>query len=278
MSAERSITAEAHRPSVRHAFGNLGGAVWHQWHELLHTAAVTGTVLVQGARPRNWNLAGRTAFSQQVLALGIEPLGFVVAAASFVGISVVVQLSFWAGEAGQSRLLGPLLVAVVARELGPLLINLVVIVRSGGAMTTELGRLQNQGELTRLAAHGGGPLRQLVLPRVLGMAVATFSLTIVFTFVALASGFLFAAWMGKGGRDVLLFADTVAGSIQPKDIYNILAKSILPALFAGATCCVVGLGTAGSLAALPAATQRALARSITGLLIISAVVSLLTYL
>lgn len=278
MSAERSITVGVLRGAVQRKLTHLGGAVWHQWHELRHTAAAIGTVLVEGTRPRNWNLAGRTAFSRQVLALGIEPLGFVVAAASFVGISVVVQLSFWAGEAGQSRLLGPLLVAVVARELAPLLINLVVIVRSGGALTTELGRLQNQGAITALEARGGDPLRQLVLPRILGMAVATFSLTIVFTFVALASGFLFAAWMGKGGRDVLLFADTVAGSIQPKDIFNVLAKSILPALFASATCCVVGLGTGGSAAELPAATQRALARSITGLLIISAVVSLLTYL
>jgi len=39
--------------------------------------------------------------------------------AAFVGISVVVQLTFWTGEVGQSQLLGPLLVAVVARELGP---------------------------------------------------------------------------------------------------------------------------------------------------------------
>jgi phospholipid/cholesterol/gamma-HCH transport system permease protein len=278
MAAARSIITQALRPSVRHPFAKLGGTVWRQWHELRHTTAVIGTVLLEGLRPRNWNRAGRTMFSRQVLALGIEPLGFVVAVAGFVGISVVVQLSFWAGEAGQSQLLGPLLVAVVARELGPLLINLVVIVRSGGAMTTELGRLQNEGASTPLAAPGGDPLRQLVLPRVLGMAVATFSLTIVFTFVALASGFLFAAWLGKGSRDVLLFADTVAGSIQPKDIYNILAKSILPALFAGATCCVIGLGTAGPATELPAATQRALARSITGLLIISTVVSLLTYL
>lgn len=278
MSAERFIITQALRPSVRHPLAQLGGMVWRQWHELRHTAAVIGTVLVEGIRLRNWTRAGRTAFSRQVFALGIEPLGFVIAAAGFVGISVVVQLSFWAGEAGQSQLLGPLLVAIVARELGPLLINLVVIVRSGGAMTTELGRLQIEGAITRRGEPGGNPLRQLVLPRVLGMAVATFSLTIVFTFVALAGGFLFAAWLGKGGGDVLLFADTVAGSIQPKDIYNILAKSILPALFASATCCVIGLGTAGPAADLPAATQRALARSITGLLIISTVVSLLTYL
>lgn len=275
---ERFITAQGLSLSLLHMFNRLGGTVWHQWNELRHTAAVIGTVLVESIRLRNWQRSGRTAFSRQVLALGVEPLGFVGAVGIFTGLSVVVQLSFWTSEAGQSQLLGPLLIAVVARELGPLLINLVVIVRSGSAMTTELGvRPRNESELA-LEIQGDDPLRQLVLPRVLGMTVATFSLTIVFIFIALASGFLFAAWMGMGGRNLWLFVDTVASAIQPKDIFNILAKSTLPALFASVTCCVVGLGTGGSVAELSAATQRALLRSITGLLIISVVVSLLTYL
>ena len=196
----------------------------------------------------------------------------------FVGISVVVQLSFWIGEAGQSQLLGPLLVAVVARELGPVLINLIIIVRSGSAMTTELGVLSINGEVRALEAQGCEPFSHLVLPRVLGMAVATFCLTIVFILVAFASGFLFAAWTGKGSGDLLLFADTVSRAIQPKDVVNILAKSILPALFASASCCIGGLGVAGSVAEIPQATQRALTRSVAGLFVISAVVSLLTYL
>jgi len=74
--------------------------------------------------------------------------------AVFVGISVVVQLTFWVGEAGQSQLLGPLLVTVVARELGPVLINLVVIVRSGSAMTTELGVLKSTVKFARWKRRG----------------------------------------------------------------------------------------------------------------------------
>jgi osmotically-inducible protein OsmY len=81
---------------------------------------------------------------------------------------VVVQLAFWVGEAGQSQLLGPLLVAVVARELGPVLINLIVIVRSDSAMTTELGILKINGEVRALEAQGSDPFLQLVMPRVLG--------------------------------------------------------------------------------------------------------------
>ena len=264
--------------SCLRAMGRLGGRVWAQWDELRHAAAVIGTVLFFCVQPRHWVRTVRKAFALQVLSIGVEPLWFVGAVAVFVGISVVVQLTFWVGEAGQSQLLGPLLVTVVARELGPVLINLVVIVRSGSAMTTELGVLKINGEVRALEVQGTDPFLHLVIPRVLGTAVSTFCLTIVFILVAFASGYLFAAWTGKGSRDLLLFADTVSRAIQPKDIFNILAKSILPALFASASCCIGGLGVGGSVTEIPQATQRALTRSVAGLFVISAAVSLLTYL
>ena len=260
------------------AMARLGERVWAQWDQLRHTAAVIGTVFCVGVQPRFWARPVRKALVRQILSIGVEPLWFVGAVAVFVGISVVVQLTFWAGETGQSQLLGPLLVAVVARELGPVLINLVVIVRSGSAMTTELGVLKINGEIRALEAQGGDPFLHLVVPRVLGTAVSTFCLTIVFILIAFASGYLFAAWTGKGSRDLFLFADAVSSAIQPKDVFNILAKSILPALFASASCCLGGLGVGGAVAEIPQVTQWALTRSVAGLFVISATVSLLTYL
>jgi phospholipid/cholesterol/gamma-HCH transport system permease protein len=256
----------------------VGSSARSRWHELRHAAAVIGMALGTGFRPRYWTRAVRTAFSRQILAIGVEPLWFVGALAVFVGISVVVQLSSWIGVAGQSQLLGPVLVTVVARELGPVLINLVVIVRSGSAMTTELGVLKIDGGVRALEAGGGNPFLQLIVPRVLGTAVSTFCLTIVFIFVAFASGYFFAASTDNGSRDLLLFVDSVAGAVQPKDVFNILAKSILPALFAGASCCIGGLGVGKSVTEIPLATQRALTRSVAGLFVISAAISLLTYL
>jgi phospholipid/cholesterol/gamma-HCH transport system permease protein len=256
----------------------VGAFTRAQWSELRYSAAVMGTAFCVCVQPRLWRRAVWKMFVRQVLAIGIEPLWFVGAVAVFVGISVVVQLSFWAGETGQSQLLGPLLVAVVARELGPLLINLIVIVRSGSAMTTELGILKINGEASALEAQGNDPFLHLVMPRVLAMAVSTFCLTITFILVAFASGYIFAAWMGKGSRDLLLFADTLSGAVQPKDIFNILAKSILPAAFAGTTCCLGGLGVGDSIKEIPRTTQRALTRCVAGLFLICAVVSLLTYL
>jgi hypothetical protein len=57
---------------------------------------------------------------------------------------------------------------------------------------------------------------------------------------------------------------------------SILAKSTLPALFTSASCCIGGLGVGGLVTDIPPATQRALTRSIAGLFVISAAVSLLT--
>jgi phospholipid/cholesterol/gamma-HCH transport system permease protein len=278
-SAEKIVNrAGAWRRLSVLSLAGVGGFARAQWDELRHVAAVIGTVLGVCVQPRHWARAARKAFALQVLSIGVEPLWFVGAVAAFVGISVVVQLTFWTGQVGQSQLLGPLLVAVLARELGPVLINLIVIVRSGSAMTTELGVLKINGEVRALESQGGDPFLQLVVPRVLGTVVSTFCLTIVFILAAFVSGYVFAAWTGIGNRDLLLFADTVSRAVQPKDVFNILAKSTLPALFASASWCIGGLGVSGSVTEIPHATQRALTRSVAGLFVISAVVSLLTYL
>src|SRR5882672_4716874 len=133
--------------------GKLGEKVWSHWDEMRHATAVIGTVLGVAIQPRYCARTMLHGFARQVVAVGIEPVGFVCAVAAFVGISVVVQLAFWTGKAGQSELLGPLLVAVVARELGPLLTNVVVIVRSSSAMATELGVLKIGGKAHVLEAE-----------------------------------------------------------------------------------------------------------------------------
>jgi phospholipid/cholesterol/gamma-HCH transport system permease protein len=257
--------------------GGLGQMVWVQWDELRHAAAVIGTVLYVCVRPRYWVRTVRREFMRQVVAIGVESIWLVCGVAVFIGITIVVQLAFWVEEAGQSQMLGPLLVAVVARELSPVLIGIVVIVRSGSTMASELGIMKIAGRVHVLEAQGISPLIYLVMPRVLAAAVSTFCLTIFFIMVAFTSGYLFGATVGKGSRDLLLLADTVSLAIHPKDVLAILSKSILPGLYASASCCIVGLGVSRSLTEVPQATQRALVRSVAGLFVISTGVSILTY-
>lgn len=117
-------------------------------------------------------------FARQVMAMGMEPLLFVCGVAALVGISVIVQLSCWAAQSGQSQLLGPLLVTIVPRELAPVLINFVVIVRSDSAMATELGVMKLNGEVDAMEAQGRDPFAEIVVPQFLGIALSTFCLTL----------------------------------------------------------------------------------------------------
>jgi phospholipid/cholesterol/gamma-HCH transport system permease protein len=209
--------------------------------------------------------------------LGVESIRFILILAVLVGISLVVQLDVWTGKLGQSQKLGPLLVVVVARELGPLFANFVLIVRGGSAISTELGLMKVGGEVRVLEAQGIEPLPFLVLPRVLAMAVSAFCLTVIFVIAAFASGFGFAAFIAQTSPDPSVFLNSVLKAVRPFDAIELLAKCLLPALLTGVICATEGLGVEGGVTAVPLAAKRALARSLGALFITSVAVSLLTY-
>src|SRR5207253_7764314 len=156
-----------------------------------------------------WSRTIRGVFARQLFSFGLESVRFIVILAVLVGISVVVQLGVWTGKFGQSEKLGPLLVAVVVRELGPLFANFVLIVRGGSAIATELGLMKIGGEVRVLEAQGVEPLLFLVMPRVLAMALSAFCLTVIFVFVAFASGYGFGALVGHANTNPVVFLNSV---------------------------------------------------------------------
>jgi ABC-type transporter Mla maintaining outer membrane lipid asymmetry permease subunit MlaE len=60
-------------------------------------------------------------------------------------------------------------------------------------------------------------------------------------------------------------------------VYNLLAKTLVPGLFTAGICIIEGLSVRYSITEVPQAATRAVVRSIAALFIISAIVSVLTY-
>ncbi len=261
----------------RRTLAGVGGCAWAQWREVQYLAAVLGTTLFLSVQPRRWRCAVRSAFTRQFFLFGVESVRFILVLAMLVGISVVVQLGVWTDKLGQSQKLGPLLVVVVARELGPLFANFVLIVRGGSAIATELGIMKVGGEVRVLEAQGLEPLLCLVMPRVLAMAASAFCLTVIFVFVAFASGYGFGAFVGQTIVEPGVFLNTVFKAVHPFDAIGFLTKCLLPALITGVICSTEGLGVEGGMTQVPLAAKRALARSLFTLFLTSAVVSLLAY-
>lgn len=197
--------------------------------------------------------------------------------ALLAGVSVVVETYLWLDKVGLSQRIGSLLVVLVARELGPLLVNIIVIVRSGSAMASELAVMQVSGEVRALEAQGVDPFLYLLMPRALAMMVATFCLTAIFNVVAFASGYGFGAFIHVMPDSPSAFLDTVFKSIDLVDVLSIVAKSTVPALLTSVICATEGLSATASLTGVPLAVRRALSLSVGALLITFVVISLLVY-
>lgn len=254
----------------RHTIARLGAVAY--------LVAVAWTVLVAAFQSRHWPRPVRNVLARQILFTGYEATRFVSVIALLVGLSVVLQAQMFLRKVGQSELLGPILVMVLIRELGPLLTNFVVLGRSGTAMATEMASMKVNGEVKVLDAQGMDPFLYLVMPRILGMAISIFCLTIIFVTVAFLSGFASGLLLGAETGGPGVFVDSVFSSMTSADVLNLIIKSFVPGLLTGAICCTEGLSVKGAFTEIPQATSRAQVRSTITLFITSALVSLVTYL
>ena len=274
-TAARGSTRNLHL--LRIGVAGLGGLVTRYLGELRYVAAVLGSTFLIAAQPRQWRRTVRKIFAQQLLNFGVNSVRFILVLAVLVGISVVVQVDVWTGKLGQSQKLGPLLVAIVARELAPLFANFVLIVRGGSVVATELGLMKAGGEVRVLEAQGIEPLPFLVMPRALAMAVSAFCLTVIFIVIAFASGFTFGSFFGLTNPDPSVFLNSVFKAVHPFDAFGLLVKCLVPALLTGIICATDGLSVNGGVTDVPSAVKKALARSLGALFITSVIVSFLTY-
>jgi len=227
--------------------------------------------------PATWTRPVRQIVVRQILFTGVDALGLTLFIALITGLSVVSQAQLWLTRFGQTNMLGPILVAVIIRGAGPILVNFLVLGRSGTAVVTELATMRVHGQVMLLDAQGLDPMIYLVMPRVIGVAVSTLCLTIFFVVGSLLAGFFVSLAFGVGVSDLATFVEGIMLPIRLPHVFEFLAKSILPGLFTGTICCIEGLSITGSATEVPQAATRAVVRSIAALLVISAIASLLAY-
>jgi phospholipid/cholesterol/gamma-HCH transport system permease protein len=257
--------------------GHIGAGMRARLSRAARTTALVWAVIVKSIRPGTWTAPMRNVLARQILFTGLEATGFVSLIALIVGVLVVVQAQYWLMRLGQAALIGPILTAVVLRELGPLLTNFVVIARSGTAISTELANMKVHGEVRILDAMGVDPFVYLVIPRVLGVAASTFCLTILFLAVTFIGGFVCMWVLLLGDIDMGLFFSNIIGAVTITDVFSLLAKSILPGLLTGAICCDEGLGVGGAVTDVPIAATRGVMRSVAALFVASLLISLGAY-
>lgn len=259
------------------ACASVGEATRGQLGKVLQLAAIAAAALIAASRPAFWRRTVRDAFAREVLTSGVEALGIIIFLAVALGVLLVLQYQVWLGNIIHTRLLGSLFVAIVVRELAPLLVMLVLIARSGGVMAAQLALIHVHGEDRVAEGQGIDAVTYFVIPRALALTVSALCLTLVFAAASFLSVHYFGHWIGARTGDLADFAQMTLGSVSVADAASLLAKSAVPALLTGCICCAEGLCAGDTTAEVPRAARIAVQRSVVALIVVSVLVSIATY-
>src|SRR5690606_2561331 len=175
------------RAEYRRRLGLLGSVGRSAIGTARSAAALLGTlglaVASVGAPGAGARRIVRAVTLGQILFTGVQAVGLVSAIGLLIGATLVIQTSLMV-PAADGDLLGKILVAVVLRELSPLITAIIVAGRSGTAIATELGNMKVHQEVLALVALGVDPPRFIVLPRLIATVLSVVALMVYFSVVA----------------------------------------------------------------------------------------------
>ncbi|HEY4158928.1 MAG TPA: ABC transporter permease [Polyangiaceae bacterium] len=196
----------------------------------------------------------------QILYTGVQALSLVSMIAFLIGASIIIQTNLMAPADGE--LLGKVLVAVVLRELAPLITAIVVAGRSGTAMATELGNMKVNSEVLALRSLGIDPPRYVVWPRLVAAIVSVLVLMIYFSVVAVLGAFVVAQLTADATWGSLYTG--VSRGVMPFDLALFLLKGVGLGTIVGWLCCHYGLQVKSSPTEVPQMASRAVVMSLLG--------------
>jgi len=258
---------------VRWALAQLGHPVRPHINFVLKLAAVGFGVAREAVRPATWRRTVRGEFHRVLRQAVGGGLSATLVTAALIGLVMVSQALYWLGEAGQEELIGPVLVTVLVREVAPLLVGLILLGRSGVVVVSEIGELQIGGQVSTLAAQGLDPFLLLVLPRACALAIACFTLGVMFVVAALLSGFVARSLLEAARISIWSFLDRVLLAMRAGDFVVFPAKMIVIGLLVALTASLTGL-TATAQDEAARLLPRAFVRGVVGILLASIALSL----
>jgi len=250
----------------------IGRAVRSHTRFALLLASLGADVVLDGIRPTTWRRTVRGEFRRALRQAVGGGLSTTLVTAALIGLVMVSQALYWLGQAGQEGLIGPILVTVLVREVAPVLVGLIVMGRSGVVIVSEIGGLQIGGQVHALAAQGLDPFL-LLLPRAAALAIACFTLGVVFVVAALLTGFIAGSLAGAVHIPIGSFLERVLLAMHAGDFAVFPAKMIVIGLLVALTACLTGL-TASAQDDAARLLSRGFVRGVVAILLASIALSL----
>ena len=175
-------------------------------------------------------------------AIGNRSFGIVALVTFLIGVILVLQTGYVLEKYGQIRQVSGLVAVSMTRELGPLMMAIVIVGRVGASFTAGLGTMAISEEILALRIMGINPVGYLVAPRFLALVLILPCLTILGIVVGMAGGCLMGLTYDLEPWGYV--ADSIA-FLTVGDIVGGLVKSFVFALIISIVSCHFALKVKG---------------------------------
>ena len=247
--------------ALAYALGSIGqsiAAVGQSFTDFVNMLGALSVVILRVAsRPHTFRL---TSLVHQLDNVAWRAVPIILLITFLIGCIIAQQGLFHFRKFGADIYVVDMVGILVLRELGVLIVAIMVAGRSGSAYTAELGSMKMREEIDALHTMGFDPIEVLVLPRIVALIIAVPILTFLGSMAALYGGGL-VCWL-YGGIDPDVFLQRLKEAITLDHFKVGMIKAPFMALIVGVVACVEGLAVKGSAESLGLQTTASVVESI----------------
>ena len=232
------------------------------------------------AKERNFN-RDLLRIIRQVYFTAVEIFRVLFVVAALAGTITIVEALTVMPRVGFSSSFGGLMVAVIIREVGPILTAFLIAGRSGSALTTMIGTMAINSEVDALSTLGVNPIRYLVMPALIGGVIAMLISNVLFSVCGICSGFLITKFLVAVSGDSLnlniswhFLSGTILSSLTLTDFVLAIVKPICFGIIIFINACYRGLTIRRDIRQVPKATSSSVIYSFLYVIVVDVLFSL----
>lgn len=261
--------------TVLDALAGLGRGVFGFRDHALAFVALLGQLCLDVAHlirhPREWPLL---EISANLFKVGVKAMPVTALVGFLIGVVLSYLSALQLKAFGADIFIVDILGLGIIRELGPVLVSVLVAGRSGSAMTAQLGVMRVTEEIDALAAMGVSRTQRLILPKVLALTLAMPLLVMWTSAVALFGGMV-SAWI-ELGLSFDFFLATLPKVVPIANVFIALAKGAVFGLLIALVACHFGLRVRPNTESLSANTTASVVSAITIVILADALFAIAT--
>ncbi|MEI6970780.1 MAG: ABC transporter permease [bacterium] len=196
---------------------------------------------------------------------GIMSLSVITVVSIFTGMILALQTGIELRRFSQEAFIGSAVMMSMLREMGPFMTGIILAASVGAAFAAQMGTMVVSEEIAALEVMSIDPIRLLVMPRLVAMAI----MTPLLSFYGCLMGVLGGAIVGKTqlGVSWAAYITNATTFVATKDIYVGLFKAFLFCVIVVTVSCHQGFLTTNGAVGVGKSTRRSVVMSFLAILI-----------